>query len=527
MIRVVLFLVLVGLLALAGAWFADRPGDVTITWLGLQIETSVMFAVAAVAAIAVAAVMAWSLIRLVMRSPHNVRHALRERRRNRGHLAISKGLIAIGAGDVGAARKFAGEADQLAANEPLTLLLSAQTAQLSGDREAAERAFRRMAARPDTKVLGLRGLYVEAQRRADAHSARGFAEEAARAVPGLPWAGQAVLEFQCTGADWAGALATLDANMRGKSVDKAAYRRQRAVLLTAQALGLADTRPGEAKGLALEAVRLAPDLTPAAALAARLMIDNGDARKAARILEAAWRAQPHPDLADTYANLKSGDSARERLKRVQTLVRQRPDHVEASFAVARAALDAQEFAAARSALAPLQVAPTQRVAMLMAELEEIEREDEGRAREWMARALRAPRDPAWTADGFVSEHWMPVSPVTGRLDAFQWKVPLAEMVDDGRLIEEREFAAPSTTAPSPDDRASPLAGHEGTAAATPEVAPAPPVERTPVAVPLRPPPQRIDAVIPLVHAPDDPGPGGDVAPAAAGNGRRGLRSFFR
>ena len=64
--------------------------------------------------------------------------------------------------------------------------------------------------------------------------------------------------------------------------------------------------------------------------------------------------------------------------------------------------------------------------MLMAELEQLEG-DEGRAREWMGRALNAARDPAWTADGFVSDRWLPVSPVTGRLDAFQWKVPVAEL----------------------------------------------------------------------------------------------------
>lgn len=522
MIRVVLFLVLVGVLALAGAWFADRPGEVAITWLGLQIETSIMVAVAAVAAIAVVAVIAWSLIRAVLRSPRRIAHALRERRRKRGHLALSRGLIAIGAGDVGAARKFSGEADRIAPHEPLALLLSAQTAQLSGDRETAERVFRAMAERPDTKLLGLRGLYVEAQRRADATSAREHAEEAARAAPGLPWAGQAVLEFQCTSADWAGALKTLEASMRGKVIDKAAYRRQRAVLLTAQALQLAETKPPEARALAVEAARLAPDLTPAAALAARLLVDNGDTRKAARILEAAWRAQPHPDLADAYANLKSGDSALERLKRVRTLVRQRAEHVEASFAVARAALDAQEFAATRVALTPLLVAPTRRVAMLMAELEEIEHGDEGRAREWMGRALRAPRDPAWTADGFVSDHWMPVSPVTGRLDAFQWRVPVEEMIAEGRLIEEREVALPSNAALA-DNREAAIA-----LAASVTITPAP-ADRSPMAAPASAPqpPRRIEPVIPLVHTPDDPGPDAEAPPSAAGNGRRGLMSFFR
>ena len=64
------------------------------------------------------------------------------------------------------------------------------------------------------------------------------------------------------------------------------------------------------------------------------------------------------------------------------------------LALARAALDAQEFALVRDTLAPLLAKPTQRVAMLMAELEEVEHGDVGRAREWIARAVRAPHDPA-------------------------------------------------------------------------------------------------------------------------------------
>ena len=67
---------------------------------------------------------------------------------------------------------------------------------------------------------------------------------------------------------------------------------------------------------------------------------------------------------------------------------------------------------------------TQRVATLMARIEGEQHADKGRVREWLARAVNAPRDPAWTADGFVADRWMPVSPVTGALDAFQWRVPV-------------------------------------------------------------------------------------------------------
>ena len=456
MLRVILFLVLVGALALAGAWLADRPGDVAITWMGWRIETSVLVAIGAVAATALLAILLWSIVRALLRSPSAVSGALQERRRRKGYVAISRGLVAIGAGDVRAARKFAGEAGKIAPDEPLALLLRAQTAQLSGDRAAAEQAFRAMAERDATRPLGLRGLYVEAQRRDDRDAARTYAEAAASDAAALPWAGQAVLEFRCAEADWDGALAALEASKRSRAIDAATYRRHRAVLLTARALALEETNPEATKTSALEAAKLAPDLVPAAALAGRLLVEAGAARKAARVLEKAWRLNPHPDLAEIYTHLRSGDSARERLARVETLARQSPGHEESMLAVARAAIEAHEFGRARAILAPLRAQPTQRLAMLMAELEGAEHGDEGRAREWMARAVRAARDPAWTADGMVSDRWMPVSPVSGRLDAFEWKVPLAELAHaaavieeeprDTRLIETRSLLRPPASA---------------------------------------------------------------------------------
>ena len=71
---------------------------------------------------------------------------------------------------------------------------------------------------------------------------------------------------------------------------------------------------------------------------------------------------------------------------------------------------------------------TQRVATLMARIEGEQHGHTGRVREWLARAVNAPRDPAWTADGVVSDRWAPVSPMSGALDAFRWRVPV-EAVD--------------------------------------------------------------------------------------------------
>ena len=92
-----------------------------------------------------------------------------------------------------------------------------------------------------------------------------------------------------------------------------------------------------------------------------------------------------------------------------------PNSVEGPVAVATAAIEARQFDEARAALEPLIPSRmTQRVATLMARIEGEQHADKGRVREWLARAVNAPRDPVWTADGFVADRWMPVSPVSRR-----------------------------------------------------------------------------------------------------------------
>ena len=109
----------------------------------------------------------------------------RERRQARGRHAITQGLLAIGHGDAAAARLHADAARRHAAHDPLALLLHAQSAQLDGDREGARRAFRAMAEREDTRLFGLRGLFIEAQRADDPVGAVMIAEEALKLRAGL------------------------------------------------------------------------------------------------------------------------------------------------------------------------------------------------------------------------------------------------------------------------------------------------------------------------------------------------------
>lgn len=510
MIQVVLFLITVGLVAAGFVWLADRPGDVVVTWLGYHIETSVMVLLLAVAALIVVCVMFWSMARAIWRSPEQVSVFFRHRRAMKSYLAISRGLIAIGSGDARLARRSADEAARLSPSDPLTLLLTAQSAQLAGDRAGAERAFHEMTRHDHTRLLGLRGLYIEAQRRNDAVTARRVAEQAAEADPELAWAGQAVLDDRCASGDWGGALKALDATR--SALDKNEYRRKRAVLLTAQALSLEDKDRDASRLAALDAVKLAPGLVPAAALAGRRLAEAGDTRRAGKVLIAAWRLHAHPDIAEAYANLRPGDTARARLTRMQSLADKAPADApgarEGAIAVARAAIDAREFKIARDALAPYINAPSKRIATLMAEIEETERGDEGRVREWLGRAMRAAPDPVWTADGVVSDRWLPVSP-RGRLDGYEWRVPLAEIGMTHPVVDAPPPPMPAlkpvAEAPAPIEIKADAPG-EAPSAESAKLTVLPPRPKP------APKPVVAEPVVPLIQVPDDPGPDAGLDP---------------
>lgn len=525
MIRIILFLFLVGVVALGAAVIADQTGDVTLSWNAWRIDTSLPVLVLALVLIVFAAMLVWAIVRSFLNAPQRLRRLRRERRHAKGRNAITQGLIAIGTGDHFAARRHADVARRLAHQDPLAMLLHAQSAQLDGDREGAQRAFHAMAERKDTRLLGLRGLFVEAQRRDDAYAAVALAEEALKTAPASAWASHAVLGFRCSKGDWDGALKILENNLAAGLIDPAPYKRQRGVLLTARALDLETSDRDRARASITEAVKLAPTLVPAATLAAKFLSENNQTRRAMQVIETAWTAQPHPDLADAYAHVRLGDSAVQRLARVEKLAARSPGNIEGALAVARAAIDSSDFARAREALAPFIEAPTQRVAILMAELERAEHGDGGSARVWMQRAVRAALDPAWTADGYVSEHWRPVSPVTGRLDAFQWLTPVAALPSEKAPVLEAEVAdepalpleagpavklpppavplqdnepAPVPSAPAPVEQAAPPP-------AAPVIANVPPPVFRPRREIEKPDSPRIPAVIPIVRAPDDPG----------------------
>ncbi len=438
MIRLVwTFLVIAGVAGLL-TWFADRPGQLTIDWLDYRIELSVFSAFLLLAAAAAALWLTFWLTMYVIGSPWALGSYVNRRRTRRGMEALSNGLVAVGAGDVEAARREAKTASKVLGSGPLVRLLEAQAAQLAGNHAETRRTFEAMLADPATELLGLRGLHADARRNGDHAQAARLAKLACEKHPGLTWASQALLTEAAIAADWTAAETLINRQRQNRVIDEKTANRWLAAVLTAEAMALEDTDEPRAAALSLRAHGLDPALAPAALVAARRQAQQGALRKARKIIEKTWPLSPHPDLGALYAFARPGDGPLDRLKHVRQLLRIAHGGEDGAVTLARAAIDAREWQEARNALDPYAAAsPAPRVCALMAEVEEGQSGDRGKVREWLSRALRAGApDPAWVdPNGYVSSVWLAASPVTGDIGGFVWKPP-ASPVGGSALLEQ-------------------------------------------------------------------------------------------
>lgn len=513
MIRIFFYAAIVLAAAWGFAWLADRPGELMILWQGQQIQMSLMVAASLLAILLLLILILWWLVRMVWTSPQTVSRYFRARKRDRGYQALSTGLIAAGAGNALLAAKMAERTRGLlsADQEPLIHLLEAQTALIRGDHEAARKTFEAMAEDPETRELGLRGLFMEARRLGADEAAEHYATKAAEKAPYLPWASQAVLEYRTRAGDYDAALSLLG-QQKAAGITKAAdTASEKAVLLTARAGSKLDADPRGARDDALQALKLQPVLVPAAIIAAKAYFRDNDLKRGAKLLEQIWKIDPHPDVAETYIRARSGDSPLDRLKRAEKLESLTPDNPVALAATARAALDARLFDKAREkAEAALKRDPREGILRLLADIEEADTGDQARIRHYLSATFRAPRDPAWVADGVVSPVWQPFSPVTGALGAFEWRVPYSRTEEDEVLDLDDVVLPPQSEADILELESTPVAPIQDAEPEPPRPAPAAepqkvvvPDASNQVSVPVA---EAGKTVVPFFgHAPDDPG----------------------
>ena len=213
LMRRLIALVLVAAAVAGAAFFAEHPGHVTIIWQGWQVDTSVGVLVGAVALVVLVVSLLVLLAAALRRVPGNLRRRRAARRHRAGEAALTRGVVALAAGQPAQAQLAARRAATLLDGAPMALLLVAEAATRQGDTPAARDAYTALLERPETAFLGLRGLIGQALRAGDDGTARHLAERARKLRPDAVWLVDALLVLEARAGDWAAARA--DARLSG------------------------------------------------------------------------------------------------------------------------------------------------------------------------------------------------------------------------------------------------------------------------------------------------------------------------
>lgn len=399
------------------------------------------------------------LLRLALFGPTLARRALERQRDAKGVEAVTRGLAAMEVGDADCALREARKAEKLLhhrKDRSLARLMQARAQTLAGNADEAKQYYEAMLENPGTELAGLRGLTAQAAASGDKATALQLTRRAVELRPRDPAILTAAFNTQVAAQEWAEARQSLAANVLAGAIPKAVGRRREAALHLAEALE-AEGSGDAARALdeARKALKIAPGLSPAAVLAARLLRTGGEKEKteAARHIEAAWTQSPHPELAEAYAALAPEDTPDSRRKRLQRLIKGYADHPESKLLSAELALAAGDVPAARKALTGMETnQPGARVFALLGAAAKAEGASESELRQWMAKAIQAPR-AAWTCEacGLTAPRWVCSCPQCHGFDTFHWAWPPAAPVADAQaldaaiapLLEEDRRPAPS------------------------------------------------------------------------------------
>lgn len=434
LVKIAVFIALVGLAALSASYLLELEGGVRIVMAGFEINLT---PIKAVIALAVLVLLIWAFMKLagilvsVLKFINGDETALSRHfdrnRQDKGYRALSEGMLALASGEGDLAMTKAAKAEKYLRKPALTDLVAAQAAEMVGDRSKAEEVYKRLLTNEKTRFVGVRGIMRQKLAAGDTETALKLAQTAFALKPRHADVQDTLLQLQATKHDWKGARATLGAKLKYGTLPRDVHKRRDAVLALSEARDVLDEgKTIEAREAAIEANRLSPDLIPAAVLAARGYAEKGNKRHALRVLNKAWLMQPHPDLAAAFAAIEPDETPAQRLKRFGKLLKVHPDARETRLLEAELHLAAEDFPGARRALGTLaEIEPDARALTIMAAIERGEGASDAVIKGWLARALNAPRGPQWVCDNCQHIHaeWAPICENCQSFDTLSWRAP--------------------------------------------------------------------------------------------------------
>ncbi len=439
MIRLVFLFTAILMGAAAAAWLADHPGGVTINFQAHAVETSFAALVLLAGLLgSVVGLLVWFVGWLRREAPFIGSNRI-IKQQSKGLRILNQSLVALSAGDHKLAHRLVMQAETMLPPQPMVHLIAAEAATRSGNHTEAENRYKALEKSADGRLLGLRGLLVEARRTGRESEALRLARTAFQENRKSPWVLKTLFALEVAAGHWREAEAALAKVAKEGLMETADITRHKGALLYAEAMEarLQGDKASAHKGLK-KAISTRPDFIPALVALAELEVTDNNPKRAEKIIKEAWASQPHPDLAAAYKALDPAESGADWLRRVRALTSAREDHPASMLLLADALMDARAYDVAKPLLEKLtRKAPTRAAWQYRLALAHVNGENPDPIEAALA---HADDGPSWHCRdcGHKAAGWSPLCPACDAFDTIDW-------ADKGDIVTTKTAFDPDQT----------------------------------------------------------------------------------
>ena len=357
-----------------------------------------------------------------------------ETRHQKGYSALTRGLVAIAAGDSKQATYYARRAGNMlpkskGKQQPLHLLLEAQAARLRGEDAVAQNRFKALMQDNDASFLGIRGLLKSALDQGNNHLALQYANDAAKLHPNQIWIIQTQYHLLIENKMWDDVLKTAKTAKKTNAFEEEKIiSDQIAIYLMWFDQAINDKDFGTAERHLKSAMKLDKYFVPTITRAAKYYISLDKHKKATSLIKNCWAKSPHPDLAKIWFDL-APDTQKYPLKRskwFEILADINPNHIESHILLARGAMDMSLWGEAKASLIQAdKIYPSAQIYRLMAVVEQNSNHNDDSIHLLLEKSSEALPEKCWvcTRTGIIYDQWLAIAPPHESFNTIIWQCP--------------------------------------------------------------------------------------------------------
>ena len=408
---------------------ARLPGEMTLGFFDYTVTIATGVFLLLVGLLSLCVYILIKALRSLFLIPRKIVARHEETRHQKGFSALTRGLVAVAAGDSKKASLYAKRAQSMLPNNQigLQLLLEAQAAKMRGEDGLAQNRFEALMSDKDAAFLGIRGLLKSAIDNNNHLLALDYAEKAAKLHPEQTWVLQTLYYLQVQNKLWGDVLETGKKALKISALERDKVESdQIAIHLMRYDYEVKQGNPSKALNDLKKAYKIDSSFAPTIVRYVGYHLAQKKKRQAINLIKKSWKESPHTDIALLWESLAPKGNQSKVLAWYHQLIDLNSDSVESYIVHARASIDLELWGEAKSSLVNAErIKPSARIYHLLAIVEQNSTHNDNAIHELMEKASDAMPDKAWVCSqtGIIYEEWTPIAAPHGSFNTVVWQYP--------------------------------------------------------------------------------------------------------